>query len=179
MDIVLGVSMAPTTVRMVLVEGDKADGAIVDHDIFDITARSDTATASAAEQVIAAILGTRESAAEGGHHLISTGVTWTDHAAAAELRDALAAHDIDDVILVSELHAAGSLAQAVGATVGYERTALLFLECDTATLSVVQTADGAVVRVQSRDLHAPDAVAELAARPVPPALIADLRARIR
>ena len=163
MDIVLGVSMAPTTVRMVLVEGDKADGAIVDHDTFDITARSDTATASAAEQVIAAILGTRESAAEGGHHLISTGVTWTDHAAAAELRDALAAHNIDDVILVSELHAAGSLAQAVGATVGYERTALLFLECDTATLSVVQTADGAVVRVQSRDLHAPDAVAELAA----------------
>ena len=60
--------MAPTTVRMVLVEGDKADGAIVDHDTFDITASSDTATASAAEQVIAAILGTRESAAEGGHH---------------------------------------------------------------------------------------------------------------
>ena len=36
---------------MVLVEGDKADGAIVDHDTFDITASSDTATASAAEQI--------------------------------------------------------------------------------------------------------------------------------
>ena len=36
-DIVLGVSMTPTTVRMVLVEGEKADGVIVDHDAFDIT----------------------------------------------------------------------------------------------------------------------------------------------
>ena len=35
MDIVLGVSMTPTTVRMALVEGDKADGEIVDHDIFE------------------------------------------------------------------------------------------------------------------------------------------------
>lgn len=161
MDIVLGVSMAPTTVRMVLVEGDKADGVTVDHDTFDITADDGVATKSAADQVIAAILGTRESATEGGHHLISTGVTWTDHNAAAELRDALTARRIDDVILVSELHAAGSLAQAVGRAVGYERTALLFLERDTATLSVVQTADGAVVKVQSRSLHAPDAVAEL------------------
>ena len=38
MDIVLGVSMTPTTVRMVLVEGEKADGSIVDHDVFDIAA---------------------------------------------------------------------------------------------------------------------------------------------
>lgn len=161
MDIVLGVSMAPMTVRMVLVEGQKADGVTVDHDTFDITAGNDTATTRAVDQVIAAILGTRESAAEGGHHLISTGVTWTDHAAAAQLREALAAHKIDDVLLVSELHAAGALAQAVGGAVGYERTALMFLERDTATLSVVQTADGAVVKVQSRSLHAPDAVAEL------------------
>ena len=36
MDIVLGVSMTPTTVRMVLVEGEKADGATVDHDVFDV-----------------------------------------------------------------------------------------------------------------------------------------------
>ena len=31
-DIVLGVSMTPTAVRMVLVEGVKADGVTVDHD---------------------------------------------------------------------------------------------------------------------------------------------------
>ncbi|BBX10356.1 hypothetical protein MAIC_51590 [Mycolicibacterium aichiense] len=159
MDIALGVSMTPTTVRMVLVEGEKADGVTVDHDAFDIQTGEGAATA--ADQVVAAILGTRESAAEGGHRLVSTGVTWTDHAAAAGLRDALAARKIDDVVLVSELHAAGALAQAVGQTVGYDRTALMFLERDTATVSVVDTATGYIVKVQTEHLHAQDAVAEL------------------
>jgi hypothetical protein len=153
--------MTPTTVRMVLVEGEKADGVTVDHDVFDIPA--DDPTATAPEQVVAAILGTRESAQEGGHRLVATGVAWRDHAEAAALRDALAARKIDDVMLVSELHAAGALAQAVGKAVGYERTALMFLERNTATLSVVQTSDGSIVRVQSHDLHTTDAVAELAA----------------
>jgi hypothetical protein len=158
-EIVLGVSMTPTTVRMVLVEGEKGDGVTVDHDVFDITA--DDSTATAPEQVIAAILGTREGATEGGHRLVSTGVTWRDHAEAAALRDALTAHHIEDVMLVSELHAAGALAQAVGAAVGYERTALMFLERDTATLSVVQTSDGSIVKVERQDLHTEDALAEL------------------
>ena len=161
MDIVLGVSMTPTTVRMVLVEGEKADGVTVDHDVFDIS--SDDASATASEQVVTAILGTRESATEGGHRLVSTGVTWRDHDEAAALRDALAAHKIDDVMLVSELHAAGALAQAVGRAVGYDRTALMFLERDTATLAVVETTDGSIVKVQKQDLHTEDAVAELGA----------------
>ena len=71
MEIVLGVSMTPTTVRMVLVEGDKADGVTVDHDVFDITAIDGAATSSASDQVIAAVLGTRESAVAAGHHLAS------------------------------------------------------------------------------------------------------------
>ena len=170
MDIVLGVSMTPTTVRMVLVEGEKADGVTVDHDIFDVNATDGSATSSAADQVVAAMLGTQESAAAGGHHLKSIGVTWTHHSDAAELRDALAARGIEDVMLVSGLHAAGALAQAVGRAVGYDTTALLFIERDTATLSVVQTDDGSVVKVLSRDLHGSDAMAVLAemARPSNP-----------
>jgi hypothetical protein len=160
-EIVLGVSMTPTTVRMVLVEGEKGDGLTVDHDVFDITAVDGAATSSAPDQVIAAILGTQESAASGGHHLMSTGVTWSDHAEAATLRDALAARRIDDVHLVSELHAAGALAQAVGRTVGYRTTALMFIERDTATLSVVETADGSIVKVDSKSLHSDDAMAVL------------------
>ncbi|MGB7360631.1 MAG: hypothetical protein WA944_22770, partial [Mycobacterium sp.] len=159
MDIVLGVSMTPTTVRMVLVEGEKADGVTVDHDVFDVA--SAEGTANAADQVLAAVLGTRESAQAGGHHLKSIGVAWSDHAEAAALRDALAAHDIDDVMLVSEGHAASSLAQAVGRAVGYDTTALLFVNRDTATLSVVQTDDGSVVKVLSRTLHSTDAMAVL------------------
>ncbi len=160
-DIVLGVSMTPTTVRMALVEGEKADGVTVDHDVFDIDAVEGSATSSAADQVVAAVLGTQESAAAGGHHLKSVGVAWSDHASAAALRDTLTARGIEDVMLVSEGHAAASLAQAVGRAVGYTSTALFFIDRDTATLSVVQTDDGTVTKVLTRSLHSTDAMAVL------------------
>ena len=147
MDIVLGVSMTPGAVRMVLVEGDAADGRTIDRDCLVV---DDTGSI---ERVVAAILGTRGGAAEGGHHLRSIGVAWTDHAAAARLRQALRQRGIDDVLLVSELHAASALAQAVGQTVGSERICLLFLEPDVATLAVVRTHDGAVVRVDRRSVQ--------------------------
>jgi hypothetical protein len=148
---------------MVLVEGEKADGSIVDHDTFDVSAYDGSATSSsAAEQVVQAVLGTKESAAAGGHHLKSIGVTWSDHAEASTLRDALDARGVGDVMLVSDGHAAAALAQAVGRAVGYATTALLFIDRDTATLSVVQTDDGSVVKVLSRSLHSGDAMAVLA-----------------
>jgi len=67
-----------------------------------------------------------------------------------------------DVILVSELHAAGALAQAAGKAVGYDSTALLFIDRDSATLSVVRSDDGSIVKVVSRNLHSTDAMAVLA-----------------
>ena len=152
MELVLGVSMTPTTVSIALVEGEKADGAIIDHDVFDITAVDGSATPSPPEHVIAAVLGTQEGAIAAGHHLVATGVTWTDHAEAAELREALVARDIEDVLLVSELHAAAALAQTVGRAVGYDKTALMFVERDTATLAVVEAVDGSVVKVLSQNL---------------------------
>jgi len=158
-DIALGVSMTPTAVRIVLVEGENADGVTVDHDVFDIA--SDPSSATAPEQVVAAILGTRESAAEGGHRLTATGVAWRSHDDAARLREALAAQHIDDVMLVSELHAASALAQVAGRAVGYRRTALMFLDGDTATLAVVDTADGSITHVERQDLHTEDAPARL------------------
>ncbi|MGB8405875.1 MAG: hypothetical protein WCE30_17575, partial [Mycobacterium sp.] len=156
MDIVLGVSLTPTTVRMALVEGDKADGAIVDHDTFETSSAQGSVTS--VEQVVSAVLGTQESAEEGGHHLKSVGVAWSDHHDAAQLRDALGAAGIKDVLMVSELHAAGALAQAAGKAVGYDSTALLFLDKDTATLSVVQGSDGSISKVLSRSLHSVDAL---------------------
>ena len=161
MEIVLGVSMTPTTVSIALVEGEKADGVIIERDVFDITAIDGSATSSASDHVIAAILGTQEGAIAAGHHLVSTGVTWTQHAQAAVLREALVARGIEDVLLVSELHAAAALAQAVGRAVGYDKTALMFVEQDTATLAVVETADGSVVRVLSQGLHSADTIAVL------------------
>ena len=162
MEIVLGVSMTPTTVSIALLEGEKADGVIVERDVFDITAIDGSATSSASDHVIAAILGTQEGAISAGHHLVSTGVAWSDRANAAVLREAVVARGIEDVLLVSQLHAAAALAQAVGRAVGYDKTALMFVERDTATLAVVETADGSVMKVLSRSLHGEDTTAVLA-----------------
>lgn len=164
MDTVLGVSMAPTAVRMVLVEGQNGEGATVDEDNFDVPPEDDAATLSAANQVVSAILGTRQGAAEGGYQLASTGVTFTDPIEAAALRDALAAHKVENVMLVSAFLAAAALAQAVGSQTNYAQTALLYIEPETATLAVVNSADGSIADVQRQPLPADDeaAVAQLA-----------------
>ncbi len=165
MDTVLGVSMAPTALRMVLVEGENGDGATVDEDNFDVAAADDAATVTASDQVVSAILGTREGAAEGGYQLASTGVTFTDPLEAAALRDKLAAHKVENVMLVSAFLAAAALAQSVGHETNYAQTALLYIEPDTATLAIVNSADGSIADVQRQALPADDeeAVAQLAA----------------
>src|SRR6202012_2518856 len=164
MDTVLGVSMAPTAVRMVLVEGENGNGATVDEDNFEVAPDADSATLSAADRVVSAILGTREGAAAGGYQLTSTGVTWTDPIEAAALRDALAAHKVENVMLVSAFLAAAALAQSVGSETNYAQTALLFIEPDTATLAVVDSADGSIADVRRQALPDDDeaAVAQLA-----------------
>src|ERR1700742_5363010 len=64
-------------------------------------------------------------------------------------------------MLVSAFRAAAALAQTVGNTVGDHHTALLFLERDTATLALVDSADGAISDVH-KELIPGDSVAELA-----------------
>jgi hypothetical protein len=163
MDIVLGVSMAPTAVRMLLVEGENADGVTVEDTKFDIATNDDAATLSAADQVISAILGTREGANEAGHALASTGVTWTDPIEAASLYAALATRKVENVMLVSAFMAAAALTQMVGSTVGDARTALLFLEPDTATLAIVDSADGSITDVHKEAVSGTGTLAALTA----------------
>ncbi|MGV0624455.1 DUF7159 family protein [Mycolicibacter minnesotensis] len=155
MDIVLGVSMASPSVRMVLVEGEHAGGVTVDEDGFEV----DTAAGAPAGQVVSAILGTQQSARESGYRLSSTGVTFANQRQADQLRDALAGHRVENVMLVSAFLAAAALAQAVGGSVGYRRTALLLVEADGATLAVIDSSDGSITEVQRVALPADDATA--------------------
>jgi hypothetical protein len=157
LEIVLGVSTAPTTVRMVLIEGQNADGVTVEEDTFEVFAGQDSASPGAADQVIGAIVGTREGAAEGGYRLASTGVTWTDPAGVGGLRDALARCDVGSVMLVSPLLAAAALAQTVGCAIDYEHIAMVFVEPGSATLAVVEIADGSIVELHRRPLTGADA----------------------
>jgi putative ABC transport system ATP-binding protein len=150
--VVLGVSMAPTTVRTVLVGGENADGAIVDQNNFDSTPNGDAPTITAPDQVISAILGTREDAAADGYQVTSTGVTWADPADAATLREGLAVRKIENVMLVSALSSAAALARAFGSAAHYAHTALLYVEPNSATLAVVYTGDGSVADLRQRSL---------------------------
>jgi uncharacterized membrane protein YgcG len=168
-DTVLGVSMAPSTVRMVLVEGDKGNGVTVEEDSFDVPAGGDAGPPSAPERVISAILGTREGATQGGYELTSTGVTWNNQAEAAALRDLLAEHKMENVMLVSAFLSAAALAQEAGNAIGYDRTGLLFVEPDTATLAVVNSSDGSVSEVRRAPLTGGDPATQLAA------LVADMQ----
>src|SRR5947209_3484681 len=156
--------MAPTAVRMVLVEGENADGVTVDEDGFDVNAAADAPTVNAADQVVSAILGTQEGAMDSGYPVRSVGVTWTDPIEAGALRDALAARKVENVMLVSSFMAAAALAQVVGSSVGHAQTGLLFVEPDTATLAVVNTADGSITDVHRQPLTpGRDAFAQIAA----------------
>ena len=167
MDIVLGVSMAPTMVRMVLVEGQSADGVTVEEDNFEVTAADSSANSGAPEQVVAAILGTQEAAADAHYRLMSTGVTWTESTGVGALRDSLAIRQIPRVMLVSPLLAAATLTQTVGQAMDYGYTALLFVEPESATLAVVETSDGSIVDLHRQHVHCArpraEAVNELAA----------------
>jgi hypothetical protein len=153
--------MAPAAIRMVLVEGENADGVTVDEDHFAVNVGSQRATLSGPDQLIAAILGTRESATEAGYQLTSIGVTWTDPGDAATLAAALAARKVENVMLVSAFLAAAALTQTVGNATGYEYTAMLFVEPHTATLAVVDSADGSINDVHRRSLHSADRISEL------------------
>ncbi len=81
---------------------------------------------------------------------------------AAALREALATRKIENVMLVSAFLAAAALAQAVGNATGNAHTALLFLEPETATLAIVDTADGSITDVHKELISSVDTVAELA-----------------
>ncbi|WP_370499004.1 hypothetical protein, partial [Mycobacterium sp. pR1184] len=139
---------------MIVVEGENADGAVVEEDQFPLAAADDTQPTAVPDRVISAILGTREGAAEAGLELSSIGVTWTDQVHAAVLRDALASYKLENVMLVSSFLAAAALGQSVGGAMGYDTTAVLFVEPDTATLAVVETSDGSITDVYKEQIVA-------------------------
>ncbi len=145
-DIVLGVSVTTTTVRMVLIEGEKADGVIIECATFD-TADGDV-KASPSEQISARILAIQHKAVSTGHHLVMSGVTWDDEAARATLSDGIASRDLQNVVLLAEQNAAGALARTVGRALGYDTMAVLVMKPGTATLSVVDSDNGSIVEAR-------------------------------
>ncbi|ANW64876.1 hypothetical protein BCA37_15945 [Mycobacterium sp. djl-10] len=135
MDTVLGVSVTPTNVRSVLVEGRCADGATLDHDEYDVF-----------DEVGSALKQARDEAEADDQFVASIGVTWSDDAEleASVVLDAMARAGLTGVSAVPLSEAVEALANSIGRVIGYQRTALCVVEPDTAALAVVDAGEESV-----------------------------------
>jgi hypothetical protein len=97
MEIVLGLSITGTTARLVLVEGQRADGVTIESEVFDTAAPESSPKPSPTEQVSNAILATEQNALANGHHLVVSGVTWDGPTQQAELRESMIARGLGRV----------------------------------------------------------------------------------
>jgi hypothetical protein len=146
MDAVLGLSMTPTTVGLVLVEGHEADGATMDKDEFAVHERGLVSAVNTSEKAAAAVMRTEAIAAARGHRLHSIGVTWSEDAdtEASLLLESLSESGFDNVVAVRLPEATEALARGIAAVIGYEITAVCVIEPDAVVVMVVDTGDGGV-----------------------------------
>ena len=146
MDAVLGLSMTPTTVGLVLVEGQDADGATMDRDEFAVHDRGLVSAVNTSEKAAAAVMRTEAIAAARGHRLHSIGVTWSEDAdtEASLLLESLSESGFDNVVAVRRPEATEALARGIASVIGYEITAVCVIEPDAVIVLVVDTRDGAV-----------------------------------
>ncbi|VCT90176.1 hypothetical protein MHAS_01880 [Mycolicibacterium hassiacum DSM 44199] len=154
-DAVLGLSVTPTAVGLVLVEGPNADGATVDREAFEIVRGRHEAPEQTAEQVAAAVLRVEARCAERGDRLRTIGLTWSDDARkdATLLLRSLGHHGFDDTVAVRMADAAEALTWGVADAIGREVTAVCLIEPDTVMVIIAHAGEAAV---QSAVRSAPD-----------------------
>lgn len=142
MDAVLGLSMTPTSVGLVLVEGHDADGATMDRDSFAVA----DGALETSEQATAAVLRTEAIAAKRGLRLHSIGVTWSEDsdAQASMLLKSLSDSGFDNVVAIRLPEATEALARGIAEVLGYATTAVCVIEPDSVISLIVNTSDGAV-----------------------------------
>jgi hypothetical protein len=147
-DAVLGLSVTPSAVGLVLVEGQDADGATVDRDAMEIpTIRGRRPTPQqTSDEAAAAVLRTEAIAATRGHRLHSIGVTWSDDAdlEASLLLKSLSECGFDNVVPVRLPEASEALAWGAAEVIGNDVTAVCVIEADTVLALVVHAREGAV-----------------------------------
>jgi hypothetical protein len=131
----LGLSKTSTSIGWVLVDGQDVAGEPLDHDAFDITDASASAPAATARRV-------RDIATASGHTVDSVHVTTSGNV--SSLRGALTEAGFTHVVSVSLADAARAWAVGQGRANGQAQTAVCILGRDSASLSVIDTASGAV-----------------------------------
>lgn len=156
MDAVLGLSMTPTSVGLVLVEGQDADGATMDRDSFAVA--DDGRNTS--EQATAAVLRTEAMAATRGLRLHSIGVTWSEDAdlQASMLMESLSESGFDNVVAIRMPEATEALARGIAEVLGYTTTAVCVIETESVISLIVNTSDGAVQTAFNHTIDSDDAL---------------------
>ena len=146
MDAVLGLSVTPSAVGLVLVEGQDADGSTVDGEAFEIVSGRHATPLQTSEQAAAAVLRTEAIAATRGHRLHSIGVTWSEDAdiEASLLLKSLTERGFDNVVPVRLPEATEALAWGIAEVIGYEVTAVCVIEPETVIMLIVHGSEGAV-----------------------------------
>jgi hypothetical protein len=145
-DAVLGLSVTPSAVGLVLVEGLDADGATVDRDAFEVRSRGHSTALQTSEKAAAAVLRSEAIAATHGHRLHSIGVTWSDDAdaEASLLLKSLTDSGFANVMAVRLPDATAALARGIAEVIGFDTTAVCVLEPDTVIALIVHVRDGSV-----------------------------------
>ena len=143
---VLGLSVTPSAVGLVLVEGQDADGSTVDREAFEIVSGRHSTPLQTSEQAAAAVLRTEAIAATRGQRLHSIGVTWSDGAdtEASLLLKSLNECGFDNVVPVRLPEATEALAWGVAEVIGYDVTAVCVIEPETVIMLIVHSGEGAV-----------------------------------
>lgn len=128
--------MTPTSVGLVLVDGQDADGTLMDRDSF-----ATDAVLEGSEQATAAVI-----AATRGLRLQSIGVTWSEDAdaQATMLMQSLSDSGFDNVMAIRLPEATEALARGIADVLGHETTAVCVIEPDSVITLIVNTRDGAV-----------------------------------
>ncbi|MGK2868213.1 MAG: DUF7159 family protein [Mycobacterium sp.] len=142
MDAVLGLSMTPRSLSVVVVGSDDQNAGDSGRDAFEVPVdgsdvRAATDRATAAVEAIAASRGRR---------LKSIGITWSDDAdvEASHLMESLTESGFENVVAIRLPEATEALARGMADVIGYRTTAVCVIEPDTAIALVVHTGDGAV-----------------------------------
>ncbi|MGV9799349.1 DUF7159 family protein, partial [Mycobacterium sp. NPDC003449] len=141
---VLGVSVTPSTVGLVLVEGSDGNGATLHHETVDVRNQEPGQTR---DQVVAAVTRSAAIATELGRRLQTFGVTRSDQADVDDstLPESLAEAGFGKIVPVRLSDATDALARGIADAVHFDTTAVCVLEPDV-VLAMTAGAPGDPVR---------------------------------
>jgi hypothetical protein len=144
-DAVLGLAMTPSSIGLVLVEGNDADGFAVDHNAVEILNSEDATAAVLRSEALAATRGLR---------LKSIGLTWSEDAdaEASMLMRSLSESGFDNVVPVRIPEATEAVARGIADALGCATTAVCAIEPDIAIALIVHAASGAVHTAVNRTI---------------------------